>query len=428
MKNSGEEEKEKAALLNLYPPGSEEAAERDMEELFLLSRTAGVEIVAQYQQKRFYPDPAYYIGRGKLEEIKNDAQEWGFETIIFNQELSPVQTRNLENFLERKVLDRTALILDIFAKRARSKEGKLQVELAQLQYHLTQLTGHGTSLSRLGGGIGTRGPGEPKLEINRRHLRQRISELKKMISSVRKHRRVHRQKRKKEGYPMVSLVGYTNTGKSSLLNALAGENLLTEDMLFATLDPTVRKIYLESGEPVLLADTVGFIRELPSQLLNAFKATLEEINEADLILHLVDISNPDFYQQIDTVEKILNEILEITPKKLLVFNKIDRLPSEDVNLQKLPRDYPGSVFISVHQNIGLEELMHSIYQYLSQRNYTAFFAVPYQHMDFVDKLYRQANVKEISYHEGEIKITAETDEVFLKQHPEFLVETHQGNS
>jgi len=414
--------RENAALVVIAAStDTRETTDREVEELKLLSLTAGLKVLDCYEQKRKHPHTAYYAGRGKLLDIKEDLEEKDIDVVIFNQELSPVQTRNIENLLEIKVLDRTALILDIFARRARSWEGKLQVELAQLQYLLTRLTGYGKSLSRLGGGIGTRGPGETKLETDRRRIRKRISDLKRMITEVKKHRQVHRSRRKKEGYPTVSLVGYTNAGKSSLLNALTGESILAEDMLFATLDPTVRKIYLDTNDPVLLTDTVGFIHNLPSQLLNAFKATLEEINEADLIIHLVDISHPDFWQQMDTVEEILEDLLETSPPKLLVFNKIDRLGENGDHLNKLKRDYPDSVFISVKEGSGLEDLKYNIYRMLSLRHQRARFAIPYQEMSFLNKLYQNTRVMEVSYTGDDIKVEAETDPAFLKQYPRFVV-------
>src|SRR6185369_5816687 len=259
-------------------------------------------------QKRDRPDPATFIGKGKVEELREQVLIEGVDVVIFDDELSPSQAKNLAEALETKVVDRTGIILDIFARRARTKEGKLQVELAQLEYRLTRLAGYREYLSRLGGGIGTRGPGETKLEMDRRQIRHRISALKRDIEQMRKHRQLHRERRRRDQLPLVSLVGYTNAGKSTLFRALSKEDTTVSSRLFSTLDTLIRRIQLGKNFPILISDTVGFIRKLPHQLVSAFRATLEEVVEADLILHVIDISDPDWEEKRQVVLDVLEEI------------------------------------------------------------------------------------------------------------------------
>ncbi|MBF8286334.1 MAG: hflX [Dehalococcoidia bacterium] len=291
----------------------------------LLADTAGARVVGQTVQRLTRPRPATYIGRGKVQEIASQRDALAYTTVIFDDELSPSQQRTLEKALDVKVLDRTALILDIFAQHARTREGRLQVELAQHEYILPRLRGQWSHLERLEGRIGTRGPGETQLETDRRLIRNRISALKRQIEQVRQQRALHRRQRARQGLPVVSLVGYTNAGKSTLMRALSGADVLVEDRLFATLDPVTRRIRLPSGATALLTDTVGFIQKLPTQLVAAFRATLEELTEAALLLHVVDITHPDALQQAQTVESTLGD-LELTAKpRLTVLNKIDVL-------------------------------------------------------------------------------------------------------
>ena len=270
-------------------------------------------------------NPATYIGKGKVQEIIDAEPELEYTTVVFDDELTPSQQRNLEKQLDVKVIDRTALILDIFAQHARTKEGRLQVELAQHEYILPRLRGQWSHLERLGGGIGTRGPGETQIETDRRLIRNRISLIKKQIEDVRRQRALHRQQRAKQGIPVVSLVGYTNAGKSTLMRALSGADVLVQDQLFATLDPVTRRIHLPSGGAALLTDTVGFIQKLPTQLVAAFRATLEELEEATLMLHVVDITHPDAEEQAETVEETLAELGLADRPRLMVLNKMDRL-------------------------------------------------------------------------------------------------------
>jgi GTPase len=307
-----------------------------LDELALLAGTAGAEVVGSTTQRLASFNPASYIGKGKVAEVVSERGELDYSTVIFDDELSPSQQRNLEKALDVKVLDRTALILDIFAQHARTREGRLQVELAQHEYILPRLRGQWSHLERLGAGIGTRGPGETQLETDRRLIRNRIAARKRQIEDVRRQRAQHRRQRAKQGIPVVSLVGYTNAGKSTLMRALSGADVLVQDQLFATLDPVTRRIRLPSGGPALLTDTVGFIQKLPTQLVAAFRATLEELEEATLMLHVVDITHPDAENQAATVEETLRELGLADRPRLLVLNKVDRMPGNgDGNLDAL---------------------------------------------------------------------------------------------
>ncbi|TVY02307.1 GTPase HflX [Cohnella terricola] len=303
-----------------------------MEELASLADTAGVAVIGSVMQNLDVPDNKYFVGKGKAQEIRALAEETGATTAIFDQELSGAQVRNLEETLDLKIIDRTQLILDIFAGRAKTREGILQVELAQLSYLLPRLSGHGKNLSRLGGGIGTRGPGETKLETDRRHIRRRVTELKRQLETVTAHRNLHRERRRKVGAVQVALVGYTNAGKSSLLRQLTDADVLAEDKLFATLDPTSRSLELPSGKEIVLTDTVGFIQNLPHDLVAAFRATLEEAAEADLLLHVVDASSPMRERQTKVVEEVLRELGAGGKATLLVYNKIDLGTEESLSM------------------------------------------------------------------------------------------------
>jgi len=303
-------------------------SESSLEELALLAVTAGARVVGRTVQRLVRRDPATYIGKGKVEEVASQRFDLGYSTVIFDDELSPSQQRNLEEALKVKVLDRTALILDIFAQHARTREGRLQVELAQHEYILPRLRGQWSHLERLEGRIGTRGPGETQLETDRRLIRDKIRNLKRQIEQVRQQRALHRRRRARQGIPVVSLVGYTNAGKSTLMHALSGADVLVEDRLFATLDPVTRRIRLPSGATALLTDTVGFIQKLPTQLVAAFRATLEELEEATLLLHVVDITHPDAEEQARTVEHTLADLGLAERPRLTVLNKIDLLGAD----------------------------------------------------------------------------------------------------
>ncbi len=320
---------DRAILVAADVPGALLPADESLNELAELARTAGAEVVARFTQRLDHPNPATYIGSGKVQEIIEAIREHGANVVIFDDELSPSQQRNLEKALGVKVIDRTALILDIFATRAQTREGRLQVELAQHQYLLPRLAGQWSHLERMEGAIGTRGPGETQIETDRRLIRNRIAKIRRDLEEVRTQRELYRRRRARNNVPVVALVGYTNAGKSTLMRALSGADVLAEDKLFATLDPVTRRISLPSGEIVLLTDTVGFIQKLPTQLVAAFRATLEELEDADLLLHVVDISHPNAYQHVQTVEATLRELGVDRKPQLLALNKVDLLRHED---------------------------------------------------------------------------------------------------
>ena len=348
--------------------------EDSLNELARLTHTAGATVVGRLIQSLPVPTKAYYIGKGKLTELLALKESTGYDVVIFDDELSPLQQRNLEDSLKVKVLDRAALILDVFARRANTREGQLQVELAQHQYLLPRLAGQWSHLERLGGGIGTRGPGESQLETDRRLIQRRIHNLKQQTEKVRKQRMLYRQRRSKSGIPIISLVGYTNTGKSTLLNALSQANVTSENRLFTTLDPTTRRIVLPDRNTVLLSDTVGFIKKLPPAIITAFRATLEELTEASLLLHVVDLTSPGAVEECQTVENILADLNLLDKPRLTALNKIDLLLdsnhswSEETALEYLSdRDEAtgtDTVLISATMKWGLSELLEAIRQIL----------------------------------------------------------------
>lgn len=401
--------REKAILVGLDTGRDNEDMEHSMAELTLLADTAGADAAETIIQKRSTPDRAYYIGRGKVEEIAALVDMLDADMVIFNEELSPSQIRNLDSSLGVKVIDRTALILDIFARRALSREGKLQVELAQMQYLLPRLIGLGNQLSRLGGGIGTRGPGETQLEVDRRVIRKRISDLKKEIAELRKQRSLHRERRKRNRFNVISLVGYTNAGKSTLLNTLTGSDLYTEDKLFATLDPMVRRGTLNSNREVLFTDTVGFIEQLPRQLVTAFQATLEEISVADLLLHVVDINHPDHLNQIKVVREHLSKIdPDYSRRELLVFNKVD-LPEEESSRAYLEREFPQASFISAITGEGVEDLKEKIAANIIKQRYRIKIYLPYSEGKLLSEIQERGDIESIEYKSNQIIISAVVD-------------------
>ncbi len=343
---------EKAILVGVKLNNEKIPLEESLAELEQLARTSGAEAVTVITQNRERPDRKYFIGQGKAEELASLCAVNKPDLVIIDHEVSSTQIRNLEDFIGVKVIDRTELILDIFAQHAHTREGTLQVELAQSEFQLTRLSGHGVSLSRLGGGIGTRGPGETKLEMDRRRIRKKISQLKTELEAVAKSRHLLREKRRSSRIRVGAIVGYTNAGKSTLLNAMAKAQVLVEDKLFATLDPVTKRTYLPGGQVILLTDTVGFIQKLPHQLIDAFKATLEEVNEADFLLHVVDSSSPYMEDQIEAVYKVLEELGAIAKPIVTVFNKMD--------LKELPKkylkQYSPAVFISAATREGLDDL------------------------------------------------------------------------
>lgn len=351
-------------ILVAVADGDMREAEESLDELEELAKTAGAEVAARVIQGREAPHPGTYVGKGKIEEIETLLFGTDASGIICDDELSPAQIKNLERMLDVKIMDRTLLILDIFAKRASTKEGKIQVELAQLRYRASKLTGQGTALSRLGGGIGTRGPGEKKLEVDRRRIRERISHLKRELNDVIRHRETQRKQRQRHHIPVVCIAGYTNAGKSTLLNRLTDSHVLEEDQLFATLDPTTKSLKFESGFQVLLTDTVGFIRKLPHHLVDAFRSTLEEVKYSDLILHVVDASNPQREKQMETVYETLTQLGAGKQTVVTAFNKVDLLSEEellkDAHAEKTVR-------ISAKTGEGLEELLKSMEELLKKQ-------------------------------------------------------------
>jgi GTP-binding protein HflX len=347
---------ERAGLVGcFFRPRDRALAEESLEELAALAHAAGAAVVERTLQERRAPDAAYFVGRGKAEELREQVEDMSLDLLVFDEELSPAQQRNLESKCECKILDRTQLILDIFARRARTREGKLQVELAQLNYLLPRLSGKGTMLSRLGAGIGTRGPGETKLEMDRRRIRNRIAALRRDLEKVAMQRGRQRAKRHGIPVPVVALVGYTNAGKSTLFNALTRAKTLESPQLFATLDPLLRRLALPGGLEIILSDTVGFVRKLPHEIVAAFRATLEEVKEADLLLHVVDASSLLWAEQKAAVEEVLKELgVESTPV-IEVFNKMDLLDAADSPLA--PSDSRERVAVSALQRSGVDALL-----------------------------------------------------------------------
>lgn len=371
--------------------------EHSLQELVQLAETAGVEVLERITQNRETPDSKWFIGKGKVEELRMAIDGLGANTAIFDQELSGAQVRNLEEALNVKIIDRTQLILDIFAQRAKTREGIIQVELAQHSYLLPRLSGHGKNLSRLGGGIGTRGPGESKLETDRRHIRGRISDLKRQLEEITKHRKLHRERRKKTGAVQVALVGYTNAGKSTLLNRLTAAEVYIENQLFATLDPTSRIMELPSGKEIVLTDTVGFIQNLPHDLVAAFRATLEEVNEADLILHVVDASSDMREDQMSVVQSILEDLGSADKPQVILFNKIDLCGPEQQEM--LPAG-EGFLKISAYDEEDLERVRYAIQEHLSGGHLK--FRIPADRGDVTSLLYRIGDVVEQTFEENDI--------------------------
>jgi GTPase len=378
------------------------SVEDSLSELATLAQTAGAEVVGTMIQRMRHPDVATYIGKGRAKELSDTEKQLGFDLVIFDDELSPSQQRNLEKMLDARVIDRTALILDIFAQHARTREGRLQVELAQLEYRLPRLSGRGVELSRqaggsrsagaggVGGAIGVRGPGETKLEINRRRIRSRIAELREEIEEVRQQRRVHRSQRAAQAIPVVAVVGYTNTGKSTLFNALTEAEVLTENKLFATLDPTTRHIILPGNQEVLLTDTVGFIQKLPTKLIAAFRATLEEVTDADLLLEVVDVSHENAIEQSETVNEILHDLESDEKPRVTALNKIDLLDDPSAVDTSL---YPNAVAVSALRKIGLGALLEKIAGVLAASMEAVQVTIPYDKSELVALFHRRGHVE-----------------------------------
>ncbi|WP_280332486.1 GTPase HflX [Nocardia wallacei] len=407
---------ERVVLVGVWTEGTAAQADASMSELAALAETAGSEVLEALIQRRDKPDPATYIGSGKAEELRAVVLDTGADTVICDGELTPAQLTALEKVVKVKVIDRTALILDIFAQHATSREGKAQVSLAQMEYMLPRLRGWGESMSRqaggraggAGGGVGTRGPGETKIETDRRRIRERMSKLRREIKEMKTARDTKRARRSSSGIPAVAIVGYTNAGKSSLMNALTGAGILVQDALFATLDPTTRRAALEDGREVVFTDTVGFVRHLPTQLVEAFRSTLEEVTGADLLLHVVDGSDPLPAGQIKAVREVITEVLResnaTSPPELLVVNKIDALtPGE---LAQLRAQLPQAVFVSARTGAGLTDLRDRLAEVLGALDVEVSVLLPYTRGDLLARIHADGRLLDSQHEEGGTRIRA----------------------
>ena len=405
---------ERAFLVGVKLPGTSRSEIKDtLDELALLADTAGAEVLGRAIQERAKFDPAHFVGRGKVDEIKESVDELGVDVVIFDDDLTPAQTRNLETLIERKIIDRSRLILDIFSNRAQTREAQTQVELAQLTYMLPRLTRQWTHLSRqaggggASGGIGTRGPGETQLEVDRRATRSRITVLERSLSKIAKQRDVGRQGR--SNLFSTALVGYTNAGKSTLLRSLSGADVLVEDRLFATLDSTTRRVHLGYNRNVLLTDTVGFIRKLPHHLIASFRSTLEEAVTADLLLHVVDGGYENCDQQIETVFQVLTELGIQDRPTLMVFNKLDTL-EDPSRRDRLSSDFPDSVWISAETGEGLDQLKYAIYERLDGSRGTLDLSVPQAEGKLLADLHRVGEVLSTQYQGNDVVLTVKLSE------------------
>jgi len=404
---------EKVVLIGVWTTGTLIQAERSMRELAQLAQTAGVIVLDGLIQRRDRPDPATYIGSGKAQELKRIVAQTGADSVICDGELTPGQLRNLEDVVKVRVVDRTWLILDIFAQHARSREGKAQVSLAQMQYMLPRIRGWGEALSRQGAGVLARGPGETKIETDRRRIRDQMAKLRKDLAAMRKTREVQRTSRRKSAVPAIAIAGYTNAGKSSLLNKLTGAGVLVEDALFATLDPTVRKVALPSGRAVTVTDTVGFVRHLPHQLVEAFRSTIEEISDADLVLHLVDASDESPLAQLNDVREVLGEVGTNLDKELVVINKIDAVDTQMiVTLKKL---IPDALFISTQTGAGVEDLLVEIESRLVQNDVAIDLVLPYAAQNLIARAHEIGTVNKLEHLESGTHIIATVPLVLANQ-------------
>lgn len=407
---------EKALLVTIeFKQNKEDSNIEDSEsEIRELVFACGVEVIDNVNCFCDKPTPNFLIGRGKVDEIGVLAQELEVDTIIFSENLSGTQQRNLEEKWGKKTLDRTQLILDIFARRAKSPEGKMQVELAQLEYLIPRLVGKGIILSRQGGGVGTSGPGEKKLEIDRRRVRERIGKLKDDLKGVTAHRLLIRKKRKDRSIPLVALVGYTSAGKSTLLNALTQSGQIVSESLFTTLDPLARSLKLPNGEEIVLSDTVGFLRNLPHNLIEAFKATLEEVTSADLLIHVLDASSPRAYDRHKAVMEVLKELDADNKPMITALNKIDLL-HDNVWLEAISKDFINPVKISAKLNNNLDILLNEIQANFPDRMIDIDTLIPHQRMDLIDLFYKQGKVAKIQYLQKGIRVKASIDKILYQK-------------
>lgn len=408
---------ERVILVGVWTQGSAQDVERSMTELARLAETAGSNVLEAFIQRRDAADPSTFIGSGKVLELRDAVVANRADTVICDGDLAPSQLRTLEQQLKVKVVDRTWLILDIFAQHARSREGKAQVTLAQLQYLLPRLRGWGEAMSRQAGGIGTRGVGETKIEMDRRRIRDQIAKIRRDLKSMERTRHVQRASRKRSGIPQVAIAGYTNAGKSSLLNRLTGAGVLVENALFATLDPTVRRTRLPSGREITLADTVGFVRHLPHQLVEAFRSTLEEVAQADLILHIVDGSDEDPEGQIEAVREVLADIDAARVPELIVVNKLDA--ADPVTLQRLMRRERHAVAVSARTGEGIDALLAEIDRNLPGPSVEVRVLVPYTRGDLVSRVLRDGVVSERDHRDNGTYLHAKVDDELAAELAEF---------
>jgi GTP-binding protein HflX len=417
---------ERVVLVGVWTSGSVTEAENSLTELALLAETAGSQVLEGLIQRRNRPDPATFIGRGKVDELRDVVLSTAADTIICDGELSPSQLRNLEQQTKVKVVDRTALILDIFAQHAKSKEGKAQVELAQLQYLLPRLRGWGETLSRqtggraggAGGGVGLRGPGETKLETDRRRINTRIARLRREIKAMRTVRQTKRSRRSRNGVPAVAIAGYTNAGKSSLLNRLTSAGVLVEDALFATLDPTTRRAAAEDGRVYTISDTVGFVRHLPHHIVEAFRSTLEEVSYADLVVHVVDGAHADPEGQVSAVREVLAEVGADGIPELLVVNKVDAADEE--TLLRLKRTWPDAVFVSARTGVGIEELRRAIDTHLPRPAVELRVLLPYDRGALIARIHRSGQVLSTVHTDRGTELRIRVDEHLAADLREFI--------
>ncbi|MCB0990463.1 MAG: GTPase HflX [Acidimicrobiales bacterium] len=403
--------RERIVLVGMHlPDRTDIEVDQHLDELERLVDTAGADTIERVVQRRDTPDPATYIGKGKAREVMEVSEAVDADTVVFDDELSPGQQANLEKILKRTALDRTAVILDIFAQNATTLEGKAQVELAQLKYRLPRLRGRGNALSQQGGGIGTRGPGETQLEVDRRRIQRRLQKLERDLEGLRRTRVNQRKARRRSRFHTVAIVGYTNAGKSTLLNRLTGAGVLVEDRLFATLDATTRRLQLPGGETILLSDTVGFIRKLPTSLVEAFKSTLEEVAEADLLVHVVDGSAADAEEHIDAVRYVLREIGAGEVPELVVFNKADAVV-EPGHLDALLAHHRGSLAVSAHSGHGIQELLLAIGDRIRSLSAVYELEIPYERGDMIAAVHREGEVIVETHGDTGTRIRARLDDV-----------------